>query len=202
MLTTLLIIDDFLDNADDLRAGALRLTYPEQQGAFPGRNSLERLNIEGLDQAVSQLVGEPLKPISPLESHGKCRLTLAKDKGRAKVHIDNSHWSGILYLSRDEDSSGGTDFFRHIRTNSDRAPVYQEESAAAGYSSFDEMHADIIEKDSVDDSKWERTTHVPMRFNRLVLLRPWLWHTAGPGFGDRAENGRLVYLMFFQSARG
>jgi hypothetical protein len=201
MLTTLLIVDDFLNNADDLRDRALHLTYPEQQGAFPGRNSLERLNIEGLDQAVSRLVGEPLTPVSPLESHGKCRLTLAKDKGRAKVHIDNSHWSGILYLSRDEDSSGGTDFFRHIRTNSDRAPVYKEELAGRGYSSFDEMHADIIEKDSVDDSKWERTTHVPMRFNRLVLLRPWLWHTAGPGFGDSAENGRLVYLMFFQSAR-
>jgi hypothetical protein len=201
MLTTLLIVDDFLNNADDLRDRALHLTYPEQQGAFPGRNSLERLNIEGLDQAVSRLVGEPLMPVSPLESHGKCRLTLAKDKGRAKVHIDNSHWSGILYLSRDEDSSGGTDFFRHIRTNSDRAPVYKEELAGRGYSSFDEMHADIIEKDSVDDSKWERTTHVPMRFNRLVLLRPWLWHTAGPGFGDGAENGRLVYLMFFQSAR-
>src|SRR5262245_41329197 len=189
MLTTLLIVDDFLNNAADLRGRALRLTYPEQQGAFPGRNSLERLNIEGLDQAVSRLVGEPLIPVSPLESHAKCRLTLAKDKGRAKVHIDNSHWSGILYLSRDEDSSGGTDFFRHIRTNSDRAPAYKEELAARGYSSFDEMHADIIERDSVDDSKWERTTHVPMRFNRLVLLRPWLWHTAGPGFGDRAENG-------------
>jgi hypothetical protein len=202
MLTTLLIVDDFLNNAAELRERALRLTYPEQQGAFPGRNSLERLNIEGLDEAVSRLVGEPLKPVSPLESHAKCRLTLAKDKSRAKVHIDNSHWSGILYLSRNEDSSGGTDFFRHIRTDSDRAPVYKEELAARGYSSFDEMHADIIEKDSVDDSKWERTTHVPMRFNRLVLLRPWLWHTAGPGFGDRAENGRLVYLMFFQSGRG
>jgi hypothetical protein len=201
MLTTLLIVDDFLNNADDLRDRALRLTYPEQQGAFPGRNSLERISIEGLDEAVSRLVGEPLIPVSPLESHAKCRLTLAKDKSKAKVHIDNSHWSGILYLSRNEDSSGGTDFFRHIRTNSDRAPVYKQELAARGYSSFDEMHADIIEKDSVDDSKWERTTHVPMRFNRLVLLRPWLWHTAGPGFGDRPENGRLVYLMFFQSGR-
>ena len=38
---------------------------------------------------------------------------------------------------------------------------------------------------------------VPMRFNRLVLLRPWLWHTSGLGFGDSIENGRLVYLMFF-----
>ena len=41
---------------------------------------------------------------------------------------------------------------------------------------------------------------VPMRFNRLVLLRPWLWHTAGPAFGDRPENARLVYLMFFAGA--
>jgi hypothetical protein len=36
-----------------------------------------------------------------------------------------------------------------------------------------------------------------MRFNRLLLLRPWLFHTAGPGFGDKPENARLVYLMFF-----
>jgi hypothetical protein len=200
VLTTMLIVDDFLNNAEDLRRRALELTYPEQQGAFPGRNSLERINIEGLDEAVSRLVNERLIPVSPLESHAKCRLTLGTDKGRAKVHIDNSHWSGILYLSRDEDSTGGTDFFRHIRTNSDRAPVFREELAARGYKSFDEMHADIIEKDSVDDSKWELTTRVPMRFNRLVLLRPWLWHTAGPGFGDRPENARLVYLMFFQAA--
>ena len=201
MLTTLLIVDDFLNNANELRQQAIDLVYPEQEGAFPGRNSAERININGLDEAVSRLVGEPLLPVSPLLSHAKCRLTLASDTGRAKVHIDNSHWSGILYLSRDEDCQGGTDFFRHIRTNSDRAPVYAEEFAARGYASFDEMHADIVERDSHDDSKWELTTHIPMRFNRLVLLRPWLWHTAGPGFGDQPDNGRLVYLMFFQSAR-
>jgi hypothetical protein len=201
MLTTLMIVDDFLDNAEILREHALRLTYPEQQGPFPGRNSLERINLDGLNEAVSALVGEPLAPVSPLQSHGKCRLTLAGDKGKAKVHIDESHWSGILYLSRDQDSVGGTDFFRHIRTGSDRAPVFEEELAGRGYSSFQQMHRDIIEKDSLDDSQWKLTTHVPMRFNRLVLLRPWLWHTAGPGFGEKPENGRLVYLMFFQSAR-
>jgi hypothetical protein len=201
MRTTLLIVDDFIDNATGLREAALRLTYPEQQGAFPGRNSLERINIGGLAEEASRLVNEPLVPISPLESHAKCRLTLARDKGRAKVHIDQSHWSGILYLSRPEDSRGGTDFFRHIRTGTDQAPVEPPELAAHGYASFDEMHRDIIEQDSLDDSKWERTMNVPMRFNRLVLLRPWLWHTAGPGFGDRPENGRLVYLMFFKSAR-
>jgi hypothetical protein len=197
-----MIVEDFLDNAAQLREAALRLTYPVQAGAFPGRNSLERINIEGLDEIVSQLVGERLLPIPPPESHAKCRVTLASDTGRARVHIDHSYWSGILYLSRPQDCRGGTDFFRHLPTNSDRAPEEPEDLAARGYASFEEMHREIVEKDGLDEAKWELTTHVPMRFNRLVLLRPWLWHTAGPGFGDRLENARLVYLMFFRSAAG
>lgn len=202
MHTTLMIVDDFLDNATGLREAALKLDYPDKQGAFPGRNSLQRINMEGLTEEISRLVNEPLKPIDPPESHAKCRLTLASDKGKAKVHIDNSHWSGILYLSRPEDCRGGTDFFRHLPTRSEQAPADQDELKTRGYSSFEHMHREIVEKDSLDDSKWERTMHVPMRFNRLVLLRPWLWHTAGPGFGDWPENGRLVYLMFYRSAAG
>ena len=199
MPTSLIVVDDFLSrrDADALRNTALQLTYPDQQGAFPGRNSLERIEIDGLSQAVSRLVGEPLKPVSPPQSHAKFRVTLAADKGKAKVHIDQAYWSGILYLSRPEDCQGGTEFFRHLPTNTDRAPLTDAEVTAMGFSSLQEMHRDIIEKDSVDDSKWEMTMRVPMRFNRLIMLRPWLWHTAGPAFGDRIENGRLVYLMFF-----
>src|SRR3546814_6724552 len=77
-----------------LREAALGLTYPEQQGAFPGRNSVERMEIGGRTEAVSRLVGEPLKPMPPTESHAKFRITLASDVGRAKVHVDSSHWSG------------------------------------------------------------------------------------------------------------
>lgn len=200
MLTSLIVVDDFFGPRDalGLRDAALRLTYPEQQGAFPGRNSQERFDIDGLPEAVSRITGERLRPISPPESHAKFRITLAGDTGRAKVHIDAQvGWSGILYLSRPEDCRGGTEFFRHRRTNSDRAPLNERELADMGYASAQAMHRDIIERDSNDDSKWEMTTRVPMRFNRLVLLRPWMWHTAGEAFGDRLENGRLVYLMFF-----
>lgn len=200
MPTSLIVVDDFLDNALALREAALRLSYLPPQGAFPGRNSAERLEIEGLPEQVSRLVGERLAPISPLESHAKCRITLAGDAGRAKVHVDRSHWSGILYLSRPEDCRGGTEFFRHRRTGTDHWPLDQAQLEAMGYATRDEMHRDIIEGESNDDSRWEMTMQVPMRFNRLLLLRPWLWHTAGPAFGDSLENGRLVYLMFFRSA--
>jgi hypothetical protein len=200
MHRSLLIIDDFIDNAAQLRETALRLEYPPNEAPFPGRNSLQRVNLAGVAEEVSYLVGEPLRPINPLKSHGKFRITLAGDVGKARVHIDEAHWSGILYMSRPEDCRGGTQFFRHRRTNTDRAPTTPQELRALGYASAEEAHRDIIERDSLNDSAWEMTMEVPMRFNRLVLLRPWLWHTAGPAFGDRLENGRLIYVLFFESA--
>lgn len=202
MPTSLIIVDDFLGarDAQQFRQTALSLNYPNLQGAFPGRNSMERLEIEGLSEAASQIVGEPLKPVSPPQSHAKFRITLANDVGRAKVHVDSAHWSGILYLSRPEDCQGGTEFFRHRPTGTDRAPFNDEELAAMGFPTRQAMYRQLIEHDGTDDSKWEMTMRVPMRFNRLVMLRPWLWHTAGPAFGDRLENGRLVYLMFFAAA--
>ena len=201
MPTSIIVVDDFLEDPVAFRDSALKLTYPPQEGSFPGRNSLERLPLDGLPEFVSGIVGEPLALMTPPQSHGKCRITLASDEGKAKVHTDPSHWSGVLYLSRPEDCRGGTDFYRHIPTNTDRRPLDHAELAAMGYDSIDAMHRDIIEKDTNDDRKWELTMSVPMRFNRLVLLRPWLWHTAGNGFGDSLENGRLVHLMFFGSGR-
>ena len=75
-----------------------------------------------------------------------------------------------------------------------------EEIAAMGYTSYEASHRDIVERDGLDDSAWECTMSVPMRSNRLVLLRQWLWHTAGPGFGDGLHDARLVYLMSFAPA--
>jgi hypothetical protein len=202
MPTSLIIVDDFLDDPHVLRNAALRLTYPEAKGTYPGRNSVERIDLEGLNTEVSRLVGEPLVPLLQGQAHGKCRIALGSDTGTAKVHVDGSHWSGILYLSRPEDCRGGTEFFRHIPTNTERAPYNDKEATEKfGAPSAKQWSADLLARDTNDDSKWEMTLRVPMRFNRLILLRPWLWHTAGESFGDTLENGRLVYLMFFASGK-
>jgi hypothetical protein len=200
MYTTFLVVDDFLDNAEALRAQALRLDYPDQRGQFPGRNSKQRISIEGLTEAVSGILGERLVPSPPPQSHAKARLTLEGDVGRGKVHVDESHWSGILYLSRPEDCRGGTEFFRHRATGLDRFPFTRQELDAHGFSTTAEAHAALIERDGTDESAWDLLMSVPMRFNRLLLLRPWLFHTAGPGFGNRPDNARLVYLMFFNQS--
>lgn len=200
MPTSIIIIDDFLTDPDAIRQGALQLEYPPQEGYFPGRNSAQRARLQGLDQEISRLTGEPLAPVENRTSHAKFRITLGSDEGKGDIHIDHqASWSGILYLSKPEDCQGGTDFFRHIPTNSERAPINDQELKAMGFANASEMAETIIGRDGIDRSKWEHTMRVPMRYNRLLLLRPWLWHTAGPGFGDRMENGRLVYLLFYNS---
>lgn len=195
MTPAVIVIDDFLADPDSFRKTALGLNY-SQQGPYPGHNSIEHVKLEGLERLVSSFVHEPLQVSRPVESHARFRLTLAGDEDFGKIHIDPSHWSGVLYLSRPKDCRGGTEFYRHIASNTDRVPRSIEELNGAGFKDYDELKG-AIDRDSRDRSKWERTMSVPMRYNRLILLQPHYWHTAGPGFGESVADGRLVYLMFF-----
>lgn len=197
MALSLLVIDDFLERPDEFRKQALALDYPDFEGPYPGRNSVQRLNLPGLSQYVSQMVGEPLKPIEPLQSHSKCRITLASDPRRGDVHVDTSQWSGILYLTRPEHCRGGTEFFRHKASGLERSPITDADAVQMGLPGRDAVLERTVNRDGNRRSAWEKIMEIPMRYNRLVLLRPWLFHTAGPGFGKSLQDGRLVYVMFF-----
>lgn len=116
MHQSLIIIDNFLSDPEYFRDTAKRMDFPnlEEMSNFPGRNSLQRLNAPDIDKTISDIVREPLVPLTHL-SHAKFRLTLKDDIGKAKVHLDNSQWSGILYLSKDDKGLSGTHFFTDIR---------------------------------------------------------------------------------------
>ena len=201
MLPGFLMIDDFLANPDAARSAALGLGYDpaNKHGNYPGLLSDRPLAIPGLDETVGKLIGQPVKP-APGTSHNHCRLTLKGDRGVSGVHVDPAFYSGILYLSRPQDCRGGTDFFRHRRTGLDRVPATLEGVHAAGYAHPDALVEEVVNGDTLKPSKWERSFTAPMRYNRLILFSPWAFHNSAPGFGDRAENGRLVHLMFFAAA--
>ena len=205
MQTSIIVIDDFYGEPEKIRQRALDLDYPEPETApnFAGRNSVERITSRGLDQAISKLVNEPVSGVQQF-GHGRCRLSLEHDDAsrRYYVHVDaGAYWAGVLYLTPPEHCRGGTEFFRHKRLGTDRAAIYAHEMAAIGAKTYREAAEPIIAADSADLTKWEHVMTVPMRFNRLILLRPWLWHAAGRSFGDRLANGRLVQLFFFGLAQ-
>lgn len=201
MHQSIIIIDDFLNDPGYFRSMAKKMSFPKlkELSNFPGRNSLQRLNAPDIDETVSDIVGEPLMPLTHL-SHAKFRLTLQKDIGKAKVHLDNSKWSGILYLSDRSHPESGTDFYKHKATALDTALLSQADIFRLGWKDKERANErinEIIQNDTNDDSKWEHIMRVPMKYNRLLLMRPWLWHTAGPGFGNGFDDGRLVYLLFY-----
>ena len=200
-LPSLLIIDDFLADPHVARAKTLALDYDAalKNGNYPGVLSSQALPIPGLDEAVTGIIGAKVTP-QPGTSHGHCRLTLASDKGLSGVHIDPCFYSGILYLNLPEHCRGGTDFFRHKRTGLDRVPMDRGQMLAAGYADPNQLIAEVVNADTLRPSKWEKQFTVPMRFNRLILFSPWMFHNSARGFGSSAENGRLVHLMFFAAA--
>ena len=198
MLPALLIIDDFLTDPHAVRRAALGLGYDPalKAGNYPGLLSDVPLDIKGLDAAVAARIGVPVAPMAGT-SHGRCRLTLAGDKGVSGVHIDPCFYSGILYLSAAEHARGGTDFFRHRPTGLDRVPTTDLGLLESGFADVNDLVERVVNADTCKPARWEKVMTVPMRFNRLVLFSPWLFHNAAPGFGRSAADGRLVMLLFF-----
>jgi len=201
MPPSLIIVDDFLRDPLVFRARALALDYDPgfKKGNYPGLLSSDPLPIPGLDEAASARAGVRLQPAAGT-THQHCRLTLKGDKGASGVHVDPCFYSGILYLSLPEHCRGGTEFFRHRPTGLDRVPQTDAELFATGHADVNRLIEEVVNQDTLKPSRWERVMTVPMRFNRLILFSPWMFHNAGAAFGDRPENGRLVHLMFFAAA--
>jgi hypothetical protein len=196
---SLIIVDDFYPDPEEVRRAALSCEYPEVAGprTFPGRNLRQKLVLDGLEPAVSRLVGEPVHGFSDQGStHGKFRVTLAGEPSRYLVHVDPTAaaWVGVVYLNPPDQCRGGTAFFRHKGLGSDRTPLTPAELEAQGVPSV----AELLRRDGNDRERWEHLMTVPMRFNRLALYRLWLWHSAGDPFGASLEDGRLIQLVAFR----
>jgi hypothetical protein len=194
----IVIFDNFLADPHQLRQLGLAARYlsPKAEQYYPGRNSVQRYIIPGLDQHVSRVAGQTLVSRAG-GKHGTFRMCFEGERGQGGVHIDRCHWSGIIYLSLPEHCRGGTDFFRHRRSGQMRAPVYEEDWRH--WSVSRERFGESLRHETNDPDSWELVQHVEMKFNRFVLFRPWLFHNAGPGFGQQPSDGRLIYLLFYHA---
>ena len=202
MHLTHLIIDDFFNNADEIRNAALRMTFPPRpdRAYYPGRNAAQPLGLPGIEKLISDIVHEPLQPARHY-SYSVPRIALEGDESRASIHADFCHWSGIVFLTPDRHCQGGTHFYRHRKTGWERAPVFPGEAEEKGFATPDAAMKAVL-AESNDASKWEETMMIPMKYNRLVLFRGYMWHDAGKSFGAAPEEARLILPLFFENDSG
>lgn len=84
-------------------------------------------------------------------------------------------WTGLIYLNRDAPRDAGLQIVRN-KFGNDR------------------------ERFSSPD-RWELVDDFGNVFNRLILVRGWMPHQGGSGWGDSLQNGRLFQTLFFKTKK-
>ncbi len=198
MLNRYFIIDDFYTHPDELVEVALdSLSGKVLRGNFAGVMTSRTFLSPEHRELFQTLLHEPVID-SATELNGKIRFSQASEPYTQNIHFDGGRrtkWSGVVYLSKDHPAVDGTIFWKHRRTGLEEIPRTTEGLAKHGWSTYEELKS-FLEKDGTDDSLWEKTLTIPYRYNRLVLFRPWLFHSPGRAFGETLRSSRMVQTLF------
>lgn len=202
MLNRYLIVDDFYSNPDEIVTVALESQKEEASpdGHQKGLLTTKYFLGQPLREIFQKLTLEP-SIVSSTDENGRILFTQRGEAPGFRVHCDsrlNTKWTGVVYLSSEYPDVEGTCFWRHRRTGLEVAPTTADGLARYGWGSFEELDT-FMETEGHDESLWEKTLVIPYKFNRLVLVRPWQFHSHGPAFGDSLKSARKVQTLYFGS---
>jgi len=182
MNVSVIIIDDFYVNPDEVRAFALQQEF-DVRGNYPGMRtkSFWNNNIKECIEHNMQFAGKITEIFEDSGYTGAFQLATAMD--RTWIHSDWCNmWAGVCYLTPGAPHTGGTGLFRHKRTGNH----YRTENS---------------DYESYDYTKWDLFDVIGNKYNRLVVYRGDLFHASLDYFGDNKDNGRLFQTFFFNTER-
>jgi hypothetical protein len=182
----LVVVDNFLNNADATRAYATGLDY-FVRGNYPGARTRSHADPGWVPYLEKYTGGERVTwfDTHPLSYNGSFQLALAAD-GDSWVHADATDWAAVLFLGPSEAPAGaGVTLYRHRATGLLADDGSRDARAALA--------------DGNRPGAWEPAAKVANVFNRLVLFRGRQFHKSSAYFGDCAATGRLFQVLFFNT---
>lgn len=197
------VVDDFYPEPDRVRELALGLPAESSSGGnYPGCMTTEGWFDEHHQRLFYQLTGSKLE--SATAFNGRFRFTPKDSIGKQHIHFDPGNgvqWAGVIYLQKPEHygwpNENGTSFWKHRRTGLSSIPLDQEGIEKYGWGCVQDL-VDFLESDGLNEDLWEQVQYVPYRYNRLVLFRPWMFHSGGGGFGTDKEDCRILQTFFLR----
>lgn len=201
MLNKYFVVDDFYDKPDELVKAALSCAKEDKSaGNYAGVMTSSSFLGQHHKTLFQNLLNE--QSINPAtDANGRIRFSKESDHYSQHIHFDggiNTKWSGVVYLSKSHPSIEGTAFWKHLKTDLEEIPKTVEGFSKYGWNTSQDLK-NFLETDGVDETKWEKTFSIPYKYNRLVLFRPWLFHSPGPAFGDSLETSRMVQTIFLKN---
>jgi len=186
MKTNCIVVDDFYNNPNAVRAFALSQEFSER-GNYPGQRTLSFLT-DDVKEVISNIVRFAGGKVTnwfindDMTSYtGAFQLCTSAD--RTWIHSDyNNMWAAVCYLTPDAPVGGGTALYRH-KDSGER--FYIENSS--------------FPKDYYDYTQWEVVDRIGNIYNRLILYPGQLYHASLDYFGQNINNGRLFQTFFFDT---
>lgn len=211
----LVFIDDFLENPEAILAAAQASRFESYPGQAEGKG------YPGIRaQAPADYSAELTALLEPLI---RANFEVPEDRGIRKSicafsltttppselgpfqrtpHFDAStphHMAVLLYLC--DERHGGTGFYRHRATGIQQVTAENRERYLAAYNAELEQSLPPARYFDQGDARFEFLGRMPARFNRLVVYRGSLLHTAviNPALSVDANprSGRLTVNTFY-----
>lgn len=189
----ILVVDDFYQDPDAVRALALEAEYEADLRYFKGLRSKKKFLFPWLKEEFERLLRVRVLDWLEQPANGSFQKTTGKDP--LVWHSDTQSYAAAVYLSpgrpdtqpsHAESVSAGTSFWRH-RERTLRRPSPLEGINRLMYNEFNLTHPD----------NWELVDRVGSVYNRLVLWDAQLIHSATSYEGFTEADPRLVQLFFF-----
>ena len=201
------ILDDALPDAAAVRARCLARTdwsegYPYRPEAWPGMRALPALapaELEPVEAWVREKTGSPRlwRQSTPDGGHlnHNCVQVVGEDESGPKPHTDSRalcRYAAVLYLNPGAPAHCGTSFYRQ-----------QLPDGRLGGNAVMPPHANLVEALGtrfVALGSFAEDVRVEHRFNRLLLYRANLIHSASNYCGQSLADKRMAAVFFWMAA--
>lgn len=200
------VIDNFLPDPLAVAAAAHARAdwvegFPHRPEMWPGRRTRPGLapsELENVDAVLREWTGvaafrqADVGPGAALD-HNVFQLVGGAESG-PRPHTDSrllAHYAGVLYLTPDAPPDAGTSFYRLRNPN-----------GSLGGNRCPEGAANLVEALGVTKlplEAWVEDVRVDNRFNRLLLYRADIVHSATRYFGRKPKARRLTALFLWMA---
>lgn len=183
-IPSFLVVDNFYENPDEVRALALEQTFNPDLRYHKGQRTEKKFIAEGTKQMFESLLGRKITNWVEHEYNGIFQFCTSEDP--IVYHSDIQSYAAAVYLTPNAPPECGTTFYR-----SKKYPDVRKVHVT------DPNYNEVFEEKYYDKTRFEVVDVVGNVYNRLAMWDARLIHSASEYFGTNKHDSRLFHLFFF-----
>ena len=200
----LVVLDNFYVNPEGVRDFALSLPFTKSRyvcNASPGTRVRIELDVRHLRELCYHLLKLPkwsIKPTTCQAVFTRMRSDESLRPEQTNPHIDGIDMlnaAAVIYLNDNEECAGGTAFYRHKETGLDI--VQRNSELNSTYDNYPQKRKDYGDLITESNEEWEMIDFVDMKFNRMLVYPPNVFHSGYMDRNDFVDYDRITQLFFF-----